>query len=112
MSTVQARQRVDEASAVPEPRRPVVNVVRRVVARGVLGLCVLLLAVFILGPLVWLSLRAFAASWSYPSLLPESWTLSWWRQVLADQTLGSSIRLSFTFAPVVTALPPDCEGRP
>ncbi|REF35089.1 ABC transporter permease [Thermasporomyces composti] len=104
MSTVQARQRVDEASAVPEPRRPVVNVVRRVVARGVLGLCVLLLAVFILGPLVWLSLRAFAASWSYPSLLPESWTLSWWRQVLADQTLGSSIRLSFTFAPVVTAL--------
>jgi putative spermidine/putrescine transport system permease protein len=63
---------------------------------------VALLAVFVLGPLVWLSLRAFATNWKYPDLLPKAWTLHWWRQVFADGQLSSSIRLSFEFAPVVT----------
>jgi putative spermidine/putrescine transport system permease protein len=63
-----------------------------------------LLGLFILGPLVWLSLRAFAVNWKYPWLLPHGWTLHWWRQVFADGQLASSIRLSFEFAPVVTAV--------
>nr|WP_092880860.1 ABC transporter permease subunit [Actinopolymorpha cephalotaxi] len=57
-----------------------------------------------MGPLVWLAVRAFSGAWTFPSLLPGEWTLHWWRQVLSDQTLGSSIRLSFTFAPVVTVV--------
>ncbi|NUR92887.1 MAG: ABC transporter permease subunit [Nonomuraea sp.] len=64
------------------------------------GLLVALLVLFVLGPLVWLSLRAFAESWVYPNLLPEQWTLRWWETVFADSELGSSIRLSFVFAPV------------
>lgn len=75
------------------------------VARRVgLGIFVAVLAVFVLGPLLWLALRAFSATWHYPQLLPSHWTLRWWRKVFADDQLASSIRLSFTFAPIVTGL--------
>jgi putative spermidine/putrescine transport system permease protein len=59
---------------------------------------------FILGPLLWLGLRAFAGEWNYPDLLPRRWTLHWWSTVFSDPALGRSIRLSFEFAPVVTLL--------
>lgn len=65
---------------------------------------VLLLALFIIGPLVWLGLHAFAGKWTAPSLLPQQWTLSWWQTVFSDPTLLDSMKLSFMFAPVVTAL--------
>jgi putative spermidine/putrescine transport system permease protein len=63
---------------------------------------VLALVVFMLGPIVWLALRAFSGTWQYPQLLPSDWTLQWWRSVFDDKTLGHSILLSFEFAPVVT----------
>ncbi|HEY0248138.1 MAG TPA: ABC transporter permease subunit [Gryllotalpicola sp.] len=63
-----------------------------------------LIAVFVLGPLVWLGVQAFAGHWTFPRLLPDSWTLSWWHEVLADANLGSSIRLSLILSPVVTAV--------
>jgi len=75
---------------------------RAVLRHALFGVALGVLAVFILGPMVWLALRAFADTWNYPDLLPSSWTLRWWRTVFSDGSLGQSIRLSFTFAPVVT----------
>ena len=65
---------------------------------------VLGLGLFILGPLLWLAVRAFATNWTYPNLLPDGWTLQWWRQVLADAKLFSSIRLSLAFAVTTLAV--------
>ncbi len=47
---------------------------------------------------------AFAGVWHYPALLPQQWSLSWWRQVFNYPQLARSVFLSFIFAPVVTAL--------
>jgi putative spermidine/putrescine transport system permease protein len=68
------------------------------------ALLLLLLALFILGPLVWLSIHAFAGTWTEPALLPQQWTLGWWKTVFSDPGLLDSMRLSFMFAPVVTAV--------
>jgi putative spermidine/putrescine transport system permease protein len=70
--------------------------------RGLEIVIVVALVVFMLGPIVWLALRAFSGTWQYPQLLPSDWTLQWWRSVFDDKTLGHSILLSFEFAPVVT----------
>ncbi|MHA6615795.1 ABC transporter permease [Pseudonocardia sp. DLS-67] len=68
-------------------------------ARRVLGgIAMVLLAVFIVGPLVWLAVRAFATGWTYPHLLPDGWTLHWFGEVFADPLLFSSIQLSLAFA--------------
>lgn len=65
-------------------------------------ICGALLVVFILGPLVWLGLRAFSESWTYPNLAPNGWTLDWWVTVFENDKLSESIVLSFATAPVVT----------
>ena len=65
---------------------------------------VVALLLFMVGPLVWLMLRAFSGLWQFPQFLPSHWTLQWWRSVFDDKTLGRSIRLSFEFAIVVTIL--------
>jgi putative spermidine/putrescine transport system permease protein len=70
----------------------------------VTGVGVALLFVFIFGPLIWLMLWAFAGVWHYPALLPQHWSLSWWKQVFSYPQLARSVGLSFIFAPVVTAL--------
>ncbi len=62
------------------------------------ALFVLVLAVFILGPLGWLGIRAFATNWTYPNLMPDGWTLQWWKTVFDDPNLKSSVVLSFEFA--------------
>lgn len=72
--------------------------------RLVQALLLLLLALFILGPLVWLSIHAFAGRWTAPALLPQQWTMGSWKTVFSDPGLLDSMRLSFTFAPVVTAV--------
>jgi len=64
---------------------------------------VVALVVFMLGPILWLAVRAFSTTWRYPQLLPQDWTLQWWRSVFDDQNLAHSMKLSFMFAPVVTA---------
>jgi putative spermidine/putrescine transport system permease protein len=60
------------------------------------------LLVFMVGPIVWLGVRAFSGLWLYPQLLPKQWTLNGWRQVFNDPNLSNSMKLSFEFAPVVT----------
>lgn len=65
---------------------------------------VVLLFVFIFGPLVWLLLWACAGVWHYPALLPQKWSLSWWGKVFDYPSLARSVELSFLFAPTVTAL--------
>nr|WP_279671525.1 ABC transporter permease subunit [Flexivirga meconopsidis] len=60
--------------------------------------------VFVLAPLLWLALRAFAGSWTYPHLLPSQWSLRWWSQVWDTPGLTSSIRLSLIITPIVTVL--------
>jgi putative spermidine/putrescine transport system permease protein len=85
--------------AIPSQRT---NVGSRLARRAGLAAFLAVFALFVLGPLVWLALRAFSGTWQYPDLLPDSWTLKWWTQVLDSADLGGSIRLSLTFAPVVT----------
>lgn len=73
------------------------------VMRSILLIVLLVaLGLFILGPLVTLFLWAFADRWYYPALLPQSWTFSWWQEILVNSDIGSSIGLSFIFAPLVT----------
>jgi len=76
--------------------------VRSLALRGLGAVLVVALLVFMVGPIVWLALRAFSGIWQYPQFLPSHWTVQWWRSVFADKSLGRSIRLSFEFAPVVT----------
>jgi putative spermidine/putrescine transport system permease protein len=80
-------------------RRPDVRTVGMKTLGAVL---VVALLVFMVGPLVWLMLRAFSGLWQFPDLLPHTWTVQWWRSVFDDKSLAHSIKLSFEFAPVVT----------
>ncbi|MFH5181727.1 ABC transporter permease [Paenibacillus sp. TAB 01] len=61
-------------------------------------------AVFFMGPLMNLILLAFTGKWQYPAALPQSWSLDWWKFVLAKDEVVKSIGLSFLIAAVVTAL--------
>ena len=70
-----------------------------------LGLVVsILLVLFIIGPLIWLGIGAFSETWNAPSLLPQSWTLSWWKTVFQQPQLAHSFWLSLRFALSATAL--------
>jgi putative spermidine/putrescine transport system permease protein len=60
----------------------------------------LALAVFIVGPLLWLAVRAFATNWTYPNLAPDGWTLKWWELVFSDNALGVAVQNSLFFAPL------------
>lgn len=80
-------------------RRPTV---RSVALRALGVFVVVVLLLFMIGPILWLALRAFSGLWQYPQFLPSHWTVKWWSSVFADRSLGHSIRLSFEFAPVVT----------
>ncbi|MBF4636055.1 ABC transporter permease subunit [Agreia pratensis] len=73
----------------------------RMLSRGVVtGALFVVVAVFILGPLLWLAAHAFATSWDYPSLLPAGLTLDWWAVVFNDAELGAAVRNSLYFAPL------------
>ncbi|MCR8635014.1 MULTISPECIES: ABC transporter permease [Paenibacillus] len=61
-------------------------------------------AVFFMGPLLNLLLLAFTGKWQYPAVLPQSWSLDWWKFVLSKDEVVKSIGLSFLIATVVTAL--------
>jgi putative spermidine/putrescine transport system permease protein len=92
-----------EAQLPAEPARPPRAVARSVVSRLAGFVFVVLLLGFMLGPILWLGLRAFSGLWVYPHFLPQTWTLAGFRQVFHDPNLSHSMRLSFEFAPVVTA---------
>ncbi len=67
-------------------------------------LFVIFMVIFILGPLLWLGLHAFAGSWTYPRLVPDSWTLRWWKTVFSDPALGVAVHNSLVITPVVVLL--------
>jgi putative spermidine/putrescine transport system permease protein len=87
---------------VAKPARRPRPSMRSVALRLVGGVFVVALLVFMVGPIVWLAIRAFSGTWRYPQLLPSDWTVQWWRSVFDDKNLANSIKLSFEFAPVVT----------
>lgn len=65
-------------------------------------LTVVFMVFFMIGPLVWLGIDAFAGVWTYPDLLPSTWTLHWWHDVFGDTTLMPAIEVSLILSPVVT----------
>ena len=75
----------------------------RMLAKTGVSLFMVLLALFILGPLVWLASRAFAQEWTFPNLWPTGFTLRWWRVVLDDPNIGTAVQNSATFA-ILTVL--------
>lgn len=84
--------------AASRTRRPLTP--DAMVRNMLVGLFVVLMIVFILGPLLWLGVRAFAGTWTYPNLLPDDWTLRWWQVVVNDGALGIAVQNSLFFAPV------------
>jgi len=69
-----------------------------------LGLFIVFMGLFILGPLIWLAIHAFATEWVYPNLLPEGLTLKWWKTIVGDQELVESIKNSLLISPIVVLL--------
>ncbi|MGO4585618.1 ABC transporter permease [Arthrobacter sp. 2RAF6] len=86
------------STSASRTRRPLTldSIVRRVLV----GLFVVLMVVFILGPVLWLGVRAFAGNWTFPNLLPDDWTLRWWQVVVNDGALGIAVQNSLFFAPL------------
>ncbi|GAA5200644.1 ABC transporter permease subunit [Arthrobacter gyeryongensis] len=84
--------------AVSRARRPLT--LDSIVRSALVGLFVVLMVVFILGPLLWLGVRAFAGNWTFPNLLPDDWTLRWWQVVVNDGALGIAVQNSLFFAPL------------
>jgi putative spermidine/putrescine transport system permease protein len=80
------------------------SVARGIGRRALEAILVVSLLVFMIGPIVWLGLRAFSGLWRYPQLIPTQWTVSGWSQVFHDPNLSHSMKLSFEFAPVVTVV--------
>ncbi len=80
------------------------SLARGIGRRALEAILVVSLLVFMVGPIVWLGLRAFSGLWRYPQLLPKEWTVNGWSQVFHDPNLSHSMKLSFEFAPVVTVV--------
>lgn len=91
---------VEAGTTVAERRGPQITPTR-VLNRILLGLFVLFLVVFIFGPLLWLASWAFVTGWTYPNLLPDGFTLRWWKVVFTDPLLGAAIMNSLTLSPIV-----------
>ena len=70
----------------------------------ILRLFVAALAVFIGIPLLTLLLWSFAGEWFWPNVIPTQWTVRWYEQVFQNPRVVNAMILSFTIAPVVTAL--------
>jgi putative spermidine/putrescine transport system permease protein len=62
---------------------------------------VIFMVVFILGPLLWLAVHAFAQSWTFPNPWPTGWTLRWWQTVFSDKALGVAVQNSLVISPLV-----------
>ncbi len=86
------------SSVASRTRRPLT--LDSIARSAVVGLFVVLMVVFILGPLLWLGVRAFAGNWTFPNLLPDDWTLRWWQVVVNDGALGIAVQNSLFFAPL------------
>jgi putative spermidine/putrescine transport system permease protein len=95
---------LEEAVLPAAPVRSRGSLVRGAARRAAGIVFVVVLVVFMIGPIAWLALRAFSGLWRYPQLLPSDWTLAGWHQVFHDPNLRHSMWLSFEFAPVVTVV--------
>lgn len=84
--------------------KPAVEKTRHILVQTLIYLFIAFMAVFILGPLIWLASHAFITSWTFPNLAPDGWTLKWWQTVVGDQELIKAMKNSFIIAPVVVAL--------
>lgn len=69
-----------------------------------LNLFITLLGIFILGPIIWLAVHAFATDWHYPNLYPTGLTLQWWSKVFLDSALAGAIKNSLITSPIVVLL--------
>ena len=79
--------------------------VKRVsIGRVAINIGILILAFFILGPIVWLAVHAFASDWKYPNLYPSGISLHWWSKVFLDSALATAIRNSLIISPIVVVL--------
>lgn len=78
--------------------------VSRVVGRVGVALFVVLLGIFVFGPLVWLAAHAFVTDWTYPNLLPDGLTLRWWGVVFGDPNLAVSLQNSLSLAPMTVGV--------
>lgn len=70
-------------------------------AKALTGVFIVFMILFILGPLVWLGVHAFATNWTYPHLLPDGWTMRWWSTVFHDAQLGAAVQNSLVVSPLV-----------
>lgn len=77
---------------------------KQIALKSLGGIVVALLTLFIVGPLIWLALSAFAERWRAPSLLPQIWTLKWWPDVISRPELLGAFKLSLIFAISATAI--------
>jgi putative spermidine/putrescine transport system permease protein len=77
---------------------------RRIAGNTLVWATVVVLALFIVGPLLWLAIRAFATNWTFPHLYPDGWTLHWWTVVFDDPTLGTAIQNSLVLAPMTVGV--------
>lgn len=67
----------------------------------------IILAVFLLffyGPIINLIMLAFADTYDVPAVIPQKFGFKWWRFVLSQKNLVSSMILSFIFAAVTTGV--------
>jgi len=94
----------DQANTVLGPARPHVLAPARWSWRAAQALLFVAALFFIVVPLAWLVLLAFARGFSFPSLVPTSLTLSWWHTVLSTPGLLHSVVLSVVTAPTVVAI--------
>ena len=74
------------------------------VGKAIIAIFVIFMVLFILGPLVWLAVHAFATNWTYPNLLPDGLTLRWWEVVFSNRELGVAVQNSLFFAPITVLI--------
>lgn len=96
MATDQQRGRLGQGAALRPASR-----FGTVAGKILIGLFVVFMVLFILGPLLWLAVHAFAKSWTYPNLWPNDWTLRWWQTVFSDPALGAAVQNSLVISPIV-----------
>lgn len=77
---------------------------KSIVSKIFINLFIVFMAIFILGPLLWLASRAFVTSWTFPNLLPDGLTLKWWHTVVGDKSLLNAIKNSLIISPIVVIL--------
>ncbi|WP_460518199.1 ABC transporter permease [Humibacter antri] len=81
-----------------QERSPLVN---RIGSRTLIVLFSAFMILFILGPLAWLAVHAFATSWTFPNLWPDGWTMHWFGTVFSDPGLGAAVQNSLVISPIV-----------